>query len=474
MQKQPGPGLALSFHGGAGTVTGSKHLLEVDGKRLLVDCGMFQGLKELRLMNWRAPTFDPVSLDAVVVTHAHIDHSGYLPRLVKAGYRGPVYATSATLQLADILLRDAARLQEEDAEYANRKHYSKHRPALPLFTEEDAEAALRRFKAVEHEQWFEAAGVRVRLHNAGHILGSTFAEVAATGDRTIVFSGDVGRFAAPLHTDPHGLPACDTLVMESTYGDRVHDPTPLIDQIRGPFKQAVARRGTILIPAFAVARAQLVTLLLTQLIEAGDLPSVPVHIDSPMAVDVTDVYRSFLRSDELDNLATQSGGRLFPRTVTFHRTVAESRELNDLPGPRIIISSSGMLTGGRVLHHMLRLLPDPKNLLVLVGYQAAGTRGRAIQEGARTVRMHGEDIPVRAQFISVEGLSAHADSTGLMRWLHTAPAPPRTVFLVHGEPESAAALALRVKGEGIRTVVPELGQRFASQSAADGWLSAPG
>ena len=464
--------LAIGFHGGAETVTGSKFLVDADGKRLLVDCGLFQGLKELRLLNWQRLPFDPAKVGAVVLTHAHIDHTGYLPRLVKAGYRGPIYATPATRELAGILLLDAARLQEEDAAYANRKRFSKHHPALPLFTEADALAALRRFHSVEHGRWFEAAGIPARFHNAGHILGSAFVEIEASTDgstETVVFSGDVGRYGAPLHSDPEPLPPCDTLVLESTYGNRLHDPTPLIDQISEPFRETIGRAGTILIPAFAVARAQVVTLLLTQLIEAGDLPPVPVHIDSPMAVDVTETYKHFLRSDELDDLGALGAGRLFPRDVTFHRTVEESRELNDLPGPRIIISSSGMLTGGRVLHHMLRLLPDAKNLLVLVGYQAAGTRGRAIQEGAKTVRMHGEDIPVRARFISVEGLSAHADSDGLMRWLHSGKSQPRTVFLTHGEPEAAAALSDRIAGEGIRTWVPKLGRQFAFDAHAHGW-----
>lgn len=260
--------LTLGFHGGAETVTGSKYLLEAEGRRVLIDCGLFQGLKELRLLNWRRLPFDPAKVGAVVLTHAHIDHSGYLPRLVKAGFRGPIYSTPATRELADILLLDAARLQEEDAAYANRKRFSKHHPALPLFTEADALAALRQFHPVEHGRWFEAAGVPARFHNAGHILGSAFVEVTAQSGRsseTIVFSGDIGRYNAPLHSDPEPLPPCDTLVLESTYGDRLHDPTPLIDQIRGPFRQAIARGGTILIPAFAVARAQLVTLLLTQL-----------------------------------------------------------------------------------------------------------------------------------------------------------------------------------------------------------------
>ena len=272
-----------------------------------VDCGLFQGLKELRLRNWQPPPFNPASLDAVVLTHAHIDHSGYLPRLVRAGYRGPIYSTPATRELAEILLRDAARLQEEDAEYANRKGFSKHRPALPLFTEADAVAALRQFRSVGHDRWFKPAGLAARFHDAGHILGSAFLEVVTPADGSdeivMVFSGDVGRYGAPLHRDPEELPPCDTLVLESTYGDRLHDTTPLIDQIRAPFREAIARGGVILIPAFAVARAQLVTLLLTQLIESGDLPPVPVHIDSPMAVDVTETYLGHLRTDELDALS---------------------------------------------------------------------------------------------------------------------------------------------------------------------------
>ena len=461
----------LGFHGGAGTVTGSRFLLEANGKHILIDCGLFQGLKELRLKNWAPPSFDPRSLDAVVLTHAHIDHSGYLPRLVKAGFEGPIYCTPATRDLARILLMDAARIQEEDAEYANRKGFSKHHPALPLYTEEDAKAALRQMSVVEHGVWFEPAGQPTRFLNAGHILGSAFVEVPVEerGRTTrIVFSGDVGRYDAPLHPDPAPPPACDTLLMESTYGDRLHGATPLVDQICMPLCEAIERGGTVLIPAFAVARAQLVTLLLRRYMDAGDLPTVPVHIDSPMAVDVTDLYGRYLGSDELDSdLGT--GPRLFPRKVSYHRTVDDSKMLNDLKGPRIIISASGMLTGGRVLHHLRRLLPDPKNLLVLAGYQAAGTRGRALQDGAKFIKMHGEQIPVRAQFVSLDVLSAHADSSELMRWLHSGPSDPKTVFLVHGEPDSTSALASRVGSEGLNAIVPELGERFDYDSDAGRW-----
>jgi metallo-beta-lactamase family protein len=394
-----------------------------------------------------------------------------LPRLVREGYRGPIYCTPATRALAEILLLDAARLQEEDAGYANRKGFSKHHPALPLFTEADATAALRQFHSIEHDRWFEPAGISACLRNAGHILGSTFVEVSAptdSGQTTIVFSGDVGRYDAPLHPDPDSLPPCDTLVLESTYGNRIHDPTPLIDQIREPFRQAIARGGVILIPAFAVARAQLVTLLLTELIEKGDLPSIPVHIDSPMAVDVTETYSHYLSSSELD--APTLSGHLFPRNVQFHRSVVDSQQLNHLKGPRIIISSSGMLTGGRVLHHLFRVLPDPNNLLVLVGFQAAGTRGRALIEGAKTLRIHGEDVPVRCRFLAVDGLSAHADKNELIRWLHSGKTLPRNVFLTHGEPEAAEALASRIRTDGLHAEVPQLGQEFTFNDIERRWM----
>ena len=464
--------LRIGFHGGAGTVTGSRFLLEANGKRLLIDCGLFQGLKELRLKNWERPSFDARSIDAVVLTHAHIDHSGYLPRLVKEGFQGPIYCTAATRDLAEILLLDAARLQEEDAEYANRKGFSKHHPALALFTEKDARDALRQMQAVEHNVWFEPEGQPVRFLNAGHILGSAFVEIPVTEEgnvNRIIFSGDVGRYDAPLHPDPEPLPACDTLLMESTYGDRLHDPTPLVDQICKPFCETFDRGGIVLIPAFAVARAQLVTLLLRQYMDAGELPSVPVHIDSPMAVDVTNVYGRYQGSDELD-AGLGAGHRLFPKNVTYHRTVDESKRLNDLKGPRIIISSSGMLTGGRVLHHMRRLLPDPKNLLVLVGYQAAGTRGRALQDGAKVLKMHGEYIPVRAGFLSLDVLSAHADRSELLRWLGSAPGNPRTIFLTHGEPRSAEALAGLMLPEGLNAVIPKLGERFEFDPGSTKWI----
>lgn len=458
--------LHLGFHGAAGTVTGSRHLLSTDATRVLVDAGMFQGLKELREMNWRRPAFRPDQIDHVILTHTHIDHSGYLPRLVRDGFRGPVHCTPATQELARLLLLDAARLQEEDADYANRKGFSKHTPALPLFTSEDAEAALGRLVPSDYGAWIDLGdGMRARFHNAGHILGSALVELLVERDgraRTLLFSGDVGGYDMPLHLDPVPPPACDVLVVESTYGDRRHDRTPLQEQMRAPLLETLARRGTVLIPAFAVGRAQQVTLLLGDMMKAGALPQVPIHLDSPMAVDATRIYAGHLRDRNLDEgLVQGAASRLCPPGMRFHRSVQESKALNELPGPRIIISASGMLTGGRVLHHLRRLLPDERNLIMLVGYQAAGTRGRALLDGAPTLKMHGEQVAVQAHFMVLHGLSGHGDSDELVRWMLSGRSKPRAVFVTHGEPEAAAALARRIRKElGARTFEPRLGAVF--------------
>jgi metallo-beta-lactamase family protein len=427
---------------------------------------MFQGLKELRLRNWARPDFDPSSVGDVILTHAHIDHSGYLPRLVRDGFRGQIYCTPATAELTRVLLLDAAKLQEEDADYANRKGFSKHHPALPLFTEEDTLRALRQIRKVRYGTWTEIGpSVRFRLHNAGHILGAAFVEVKIKqegGDVTLVFSGDLGGYGLPLHIDPEPPPACDVMVIESTYGDRLRDRTPLIEQIREPFNSTIAKKGIILIPAFAVARVQLLVLMLSSLMEMGELPEIPIHIDSPMAAEATNIYRRYVGSGNLNPaITTESWSRVFPQRVRIHRTVDESRRLNGFDGPRIIIAPSGMMTGGRVLHHLRRLLPDEKNLVVLAGYQAPGTRGDRLQRGERTLRMHGQDIPVRAKTLSLNGLSAHADADELMRWIRSAPALPRTVFVTHGEPSASAALSNRIERElEVSACVPAMGDRF--------------
>ena len=452
--------LKLGFHGGAGTVTGSRHLLTAGDRRMLIDAGMFQGPKKLRELNWQRGAFDPASVDDVLLTHAHLDHVGYLPRLVQDGLRAGIHCTPATRELGAVVLLDAAKIQEEDAAYANRKRFSKHSPALPLYTAADVQRTMGKMRALDYTDQLDAGGgVRARFFNAGHILGSAFVlvEVEAAGRTTrIVFSGDIGRYGVPLHVDPEPLPDCDALVLESTYGDRMHDATPLIDEIRAPFKQTIARGGIILIPSFAMARVQLVTLALRELMESGEIPEVSVHIDSPMAVEITRIYERHLGDGDLDaDVTPAEWRRLVGMDVRFHASVAESKELSTLPGPRIILASSGMLTGGRVLHHLERLMPDPKNLIALAGFQAPGTRGRLLQDGATSLRMHGHDVPRRAAVMTLNGMSAHADQNELVRWVRSGASLPRRVFLTHGEPPSAAVLAKRLESElGVDTMVP--------------------
>ncbi|MEP7215298.1 MAG: MBL fold metallo-hydrolase [Anaerolineaceae bacterium] len=467
--------LSLEFDGGAGTVTGSRLLVEDGESRILIDCGMFQGLKELRLRNWAPPSFSPKSIDAVVLTHAHLDHSGYLPRLAHLGFRGPIYCTPGTADLARIVLLDAAHIQEEDAERANRKQYSKHHPALPLFDHRAAEQAIAMLERVPFGAALQAGpGLNVRFHRSGHILGSAFvelnAESAGAQGHTIVFSGDLGRPHMPLHPDPEPLPECDTLVLEATYGARNHDRRPLIGQLAEAIRPTLARGGIVLVPAFAVARAQLVTWLLREAMDNNELPRVPLHIDSPMATEVTAVYGKYVGTPELDPGTTPAGAQsLFPRDVQLHTTVEESRALNALKGPRIIIASSGMLTGGRVLHHLERIAQGPENLILLAGYQAAGTRGRALADGAKTVRVHGHDVPVRCHFASIEGLSAHADADELVAWAGGGAGLPQNVFLVHGEEDGLTALQKRLRSARTTVHVPRLRQRFVLGESSGRW-----
>ncbi len=453
----------ISFHGGAGTVTGSRHLLETGKTKVLVDAGLFQGLKKLRKLNWQPTLFKPAEISHLMLTHTHIDHAGYLPRLVRDGLNCPVHCTPATRDLAKLLLMDSAHIQEEDARYANKKKYSKHKPALPLYTSDDAEAAIALMRPVQYAQWLDLGpGVRGRFLNMGHILGSAMVQIKVDtpdGEKCVVFSGDVGRYDVPLHSDPDPMPECDALVIESTYGNREHEHEPVADQIEKSVAPTLARGGTVLIPAFAVGRAQSITLMLRELINEGRLPDVPIHIDSPMAVDATRLYTKYLQDLSLDaDLVEDGRSRLFPNNVHFHRSVHESKALNRMDGPRIVISASGMLTAGRVLHHLKRLLPDKKNLIMLVGYQASGTRGRAMMEGAKTVRMHGEDVPVVAQFQPLGGLSAHADRAELLRWVNSAGVAPKQIFITHGERGSAEAFAQLLHEQvGSQCLVPAQG-----------------
>ena len=439
----------LAFLGATGCVTGSKFLVEANGpegtKRLLVDCGLFQGNKELRLRNWEGLPISPETIDWVILTHAHIDHTGYLPRLVRDGFRGPIFANSATRDLCSLLLPDSARLQEEDAEHAAAKGYSKHKPPLPLYTTEEAEAALQRFQVIPRAgEVTISPAFRARLRDAGHILGSSSIELTITenGRRTVVlFSGDVGRYDQPILHDPEPPPPADYLVCESTYGDRDHPSGSPHDALADAVMRVAKRGGAAVIPAFAVGRTQTLLYVLRQLQDWQRIPDLPVYIDSPMAISVTDFYLRHHEDHDLEFSREEQGGDpLNSRKVHRTRSVEESRQVNKVNFPCVIVSASGMATGGRVLHHLARRLPDSRNAVLLAGFQAEGTRGRALLEGARTLRIHGEDVPVKAEVIHLQQFSAHADRTELLRWLGGFPAPPRQTFLVHGEPSASRAL----------------------------------
>lgn len=463
--------MRLFFHGAAGTVTGSKYRLATGRSEILVDAGLFQGLKRLRLLNWALPLFSPKSLDAVLLTHVHLDHTGFLPRLTGLGFRGPVFATRATIDLAGIVLRDAARLQEEDAEYANRKGYSRHRPAKPLFDTDDAERALDLLEPVDLDEWVDVArGTRARWSLAGHLLGAASVEVRAEtngGDEvSVLFSGDLGRYGQPIHPDPAPRRPSDYLVIESTYGDRLHPVQEPADEMVAPLRETLGRGGVVLVPSFALGRTQLVTLTLRRLMESGEIPEVPVHLDSPMAIDATEIYTRHRDVQRREN-GIFDGDRCLvcPREVHYHRTVEESKRLNELRGPRVIIAGSGMITGGRILHHLRTRLSDPDTLVCLVGYQAEGTRGRALADGAPTLRMHGKEVPVRARTAVLHGFSGHGDADELSRWVATEESVPAGIFVTHGEPKSARALAERL-GKETRAWVraPELGEAFSLEA----------
>ena len=440
----------LTFAGGAGTVTGSKYLLTLGDGRILLDCGLFQGLKQLRNRNWSAPPFDVASLDAVVLSHGHLDHSGYLPRLVQAGYRGPIHCTRGTSDLLPIVLRDSAHLQEEDAERANRYGYSKHRPALPLYTREDVERTLKLVQPHGYAEAFSPAPeVEVLFRRAGHILGSATVDVRCEdpGFR-LVFSGDLGRWGRPILRDPELVPEADVVVVESTYGDRFHTANAE-DEIARIISETAHRGGAVIVPAFSIGRTQELVWTIRKLEEEGRLPLISVYIDSPMAIDVTALYCKHPEDHDLDMKLLMDEKRcpLCCREYHLVRTPQESKALNDRRGPMVIIAGSGMATGGRVLHHLKYRLPEHRNTVLLAGYQAAGTRGRSLQEGAREIRIHGQMVPVRARVETVEGLSAHADQSEILRWLRGFDRPPRHTYLVHGEARPAEALESAIRRE---------------------------
>jgi metallo-beta-lactamase family protein len=456
----------LQFLGAAGTVTGSKYLLEAGPHRVLIDCGLFQGLKELRLRNWAQLPINPASIDWVLLTHAHIDHTGYLPRLVRDGFRGPVYATTATAALLDILLPDSARLQEEDAAYANRKHFSKHSPALPLYTEGDAHAALRQLRQVTFGQKIQLGKYLTACFiPAGHILGSSFIEIEFTEPgreaRKILFSGDIGRYHEPILVDPTTVSEADYLLVESTYGNRLHERTDPKERLAEVINSTVERGGKIIIPAFAVGRTQLLIYYLRELEEEGRIPVLPVAVDSPMATAATRLYTRHLddHDPEMQSLGRQQRGALTTKNFRLVQGREGSKALDAQSGSAIIISASGMATGGRVLHHLKQFLPDPATTVVLVGYQAKGTRGWRLQEGEREIKMLGTSVPVKARIESIGSLSAHADSAEIQHWLSGFKRPPRTTFITHGEPEASAALSKHIiETLGWHTVIPSHGE----------------
>lgn len=447
--------MKLDFLGAAGTVTGSKTLVTHEGKQLLVDCGLFQGYKNLRVMNWEPFPFDPQQLDAVVLTHAHLDHSGALPLLVKRGFRGPVFATPSTIDVCGVLLPDSGRIQEEDADYANRHKVSKHQPALPLYTEDDAERALRRLEPLPFEQRGDVAGaLRLRLRQAGHILGASSVELTA-GDTTVLFSGDLGRPDDLIMRAPMPIERADHIVIESTYGDRLHDTQDVEAALGEVIKRTAARGGIVVVPAFAVGRAQALLYVIYRLKARAAIPDLPVFLNSPMAIDMTEIYHRH-RAEHRLTVEECSG---MCQVAKMTRTVEQSRALNALRYPAVIVSASGMATGGRVLHHLKALGPDRRNTIVFAGYQAGGTRGARLLSGERSIRIHGEDVTINAEVVSLPGMSAHADAGQLVRWLATAPHPPRGIYLNHGEAGPADALRQRIERElGWSATVPRLGQ----------------
>jgi metallo-beta-lactamase family protein len=441
-----GPMASLQFLGAAGGVTGSKFLFSYGDDQLLIDCGLFQGLKELRQRNWAQVPIDLHRLRAVILTHAHIDHSGYLPRIVSKGYRGPVFATPGTCDLLHVMLPDAAHLQEEEARYANQKGYSKHAPALALYTVEDAELSLKLLRPTKVGESVEVIkGVLLEFGRVGHILGAGSARLSfeVNGQkRTLVDSGDLGRYDRPILKDPEPAGTADWLLIESTYGNRSHAKDSEIE-LRELIKETAERRGCLVIPAFAIGRTQDLLYTIRKMEDEGEIPAIPVHVDSPMGLEATEIYSRHTdeHNFEMAKLRDQERCPISSRHVVIDKTPEQSKSINNLKGPLIIISASGMATGGRVLHHLRHRLPNPETTVLLAGYQAEGTRGRLLQDGAKEVKLLGEVVPVRAQIKVLDGFSAHADQGEILRWLGTFKTAPRMTYIVHGEPPAATALA---------------------------------
>lgn len=457
---------SITFLGAAGTVTGSAYLVDSGRSQVMVDFGMFQGRKEIRQRNWVDPVFPAPQVDAVILTHTHLDHIGRVPRLVANGFKGPIFCTPPTVELAEVLLNDAAHLQMEDAEYLNRKGLTSHKPAVPLFDDRDVEAAMKLFVPVGLGKPHAAApGLSFEFHEAGHLLGAGSIEMTVEGStsgpaRRILFSGDVGRYDAILAKDPAPCPEVDYVVVESTYGNRLHPVVSVQEQLQSVLTRTFARGGIVLIPAFAVGRAQQMVWLMDRIVQEQKMRPFPIYVDSPMAIDATRIYSR--HGEALKDALTMVGGEsvLNSRWVRLTRTRAESEALNKLKGPAVIISSSGMLSGGRILHHCRVRLPQAENTLLITGYQGEGTLGRRLLEKATTVRIHKTEIPVLAEVTDLRGMSGHADAKELMRWMSAIRTAPRKVFITHGEEDAAQALGARINAErGFPTHVPKHGER---------------
>jgi metallo-beta-lactamase family protein len=454
--------VTLSFYGAAGTVTGSRYLLETGDQRILIDCGLFQGYKQLRLRNWAPLPFYAGSIDAVILTHAHIDHSGFLPALTRQGFRGPIYCSGGTFELCKILLPDSAHLQEDDAKFANRHGISKHKPALPLYTQSDAHACLRQFRPVPMGSSTALTPTTLfTLERASHLLGACFAHVES-GGLSITFSGDLGRPEDPILKPPSAPAATDYLVCESTYGDRIHPAIDAEVELAQCLTPALARGAVVIVPAFAVGRAQTLLLHIARLKSKGELPNVPVFLDSPMAIDASGLYRRFAH----DHRLSAADCDLMCHAAAFINTAEESKTLDRHRGPMILVSASGMATGGRVIHHLKTFIGDERNLILLTGFQAPGTRGGALASGASTVRIHGEDFPVRAEIRQLRASSSHADANEILAWMSKLAKPPRRTFITHGEPGASDALRLRIERElGWSVLVPEYRQSVELEAA---------
>lgn len=458
----------IQFLGAARTVTGSKHMLEVGGYRVMVDCGLFQGLKHLRLRNWEPFPINPASINSVILTHAHIDHSGYLPRLVRDGFDGTVYATPATVELSRIMLPDSARLQEEDADYLNKTGATKHHPALPLYTEKDANAACRLMESVNYHKRIQLTKkLSFEFVTAGHILGSGFVlfdvECNDGATRRVVMTGDLGRYNEPIINDPSNVDDADYIVVESTYGDREHSDFDVKAKLAEIVNDTVKRGGQVLIPSFAVGRTQLLLYLLRELEEEGRIPIIPVYVDSPMAGSATKLYLRHKEDHdpEMKDLMSDRKNPLATQRFNVARTRDESKAVSASDTSSIVISASGMATGGRILHHLRKRLPDERNTVVFVGYQSEGTRGRRLLDGEPEIKIFGEFVPVKAKVERLENLSAHADSREILRWLGGFRRAPKTVFLVHGEPKAQEALRQKIVEKfGWHVEVPDYLDKF--------------